>query len=242
MLKTKLTENYTGITITGDYDELNTLYDTINNIIRRDSGSYKESIMQNHLYGFLYDVRHGYQGDREIELINNGLDEYKRDCFDIKKEEATDNNLYYSFNVLLPDLILDMILIKFFINKYSKKLNDIYDENIHYVNYFYSIVLNSLLEVITINQLNKIRRSLTNAFIDDKIFIPQWGNEIDIDYILMSKTKRKKEIMHILDKIINYRNYDEFFAMKKNVEKYAKENNIHLQDVYYRKFPNDIKW
>lgn len=140
MLKVELTKNYAGVTISGDYKDLNCLYDSISSLISGEYTNIGEYIMQNHIYGFLYDVRHAYQGAREIELIDNEFDEYKREYFSIKKKEVTDKNLYFSFNYLLTDLLLDMALIKYFINKVDKKENDIYNASINMVNYFYSIV------------------------------------------------------------------------------------------------------
>ena len=71
MLKVKLTKNYAGVTISGDYNDLDHLYDSIYYLIHGEPISIGEYTMQNHLYGFLYDVRHAYQGDREVELIDN---------------------------------------------------------------------------------------------------------------------------------------------------------------------------
>ena len=34
--------------------------------------------MQNHLYGFLYEVRHAYQGDRDILFEKEELDDYAK--------------------------------------------------------------------------------------------------------------------------------------------------------------------
>ena len=150
MLKVKLTKNYAGVTISGDYNDLDHLYDSIYYLIHGEPISIGEYTMQNHLYGFLYDVRHAYQGDREVELIDNNLDKYKREYFNLKENEVTDKNVCFSFNYLLPDLLLDMVLIKYFINKVCKKENDIYNPHINMVNYFYSIVLYSLLESIVI--------------------------------------------------------------------------------------------
>ena len=95
MLKVELTENYAGVTIYGDYNDLDFLYDSISYLIHGDPSSDGEYIMQNHLYGFLYDVRHAYQGDREIKLIDNNLQEDKRQWHGIKKKDVTSKNMYY---------------------------------------------------------------------------------------------------------------------------------------------------
>ncbi len=78
MLKVNLTENYGGFNITGSYEDLDFLYDAINYVIKREPDSENDELMQNHLYGFLYEVRHAYQGDRDILFEKEELDDYAK--------------------------------------------------------------------------------------------------------------------------------------------------------------------
>ncbi|MDE6141373.1 MAG: hypothetical protein K2G03_02105, partial [Bacilli bacterium] len=79
MLKVEMTDNYGGFKVSGYYDDLDFLYDSINHFIVNNPISDKEDMMRIHIYAFLYDVRHAYQGDRCIGLITNELSDYKRD-------------------------------------------------------------------------------------------------------------------------------------------------------------------
>lgn len=169
MLKVELTENYAGVTIYGDYNDLGFLYDSINYLICEDPSSSGEYIMQNHLYGFLYDLRHAYQGQREAILIDNNLNNNTRDWLKLKKKDITDKNVYFCFNYLLPDLFLDMILIKHFIKKVNKKVNDIYNPYINMVNHFYSLVLHSIENMLPEIKFNKIKKGLLEKI---KIALP----------------------------------------------------------------------
>ena len=108
MLKVELTENYAGVKISGDFNDLDYLYDAILYFIKEEPSSIGEYLMQNHLYAFLYDVRHAYQGDREALLVDNLIQDMKRGWLGIKKKDATNKNIYYSFNYLLPDIFLDI--------------------------------------------------------------------------------------------------------------------------------------
>ena len=242
MLKVKLTKNYAGVTISGDYNDLDHLYDSIYYLIHGEPISIGEYTMQNHLYGFLYDVRHAYQGDREVELIDNNLDKYKREYFNLKENEVTDKNLCFSFNYLLPDLLLDMVLIKYFINKVCKKENDIYNPHINMVNYFYSIVLYSLLEMLTKIKFNKVKKGLLESVVSDRIFFPQWFELITVDYAKMTKEKRQKEFMHIADAIYDYGHYKDYCDMKLDIQKLCEEKNCTLDDIHYDNFPEKIEW
>ncbi len=117
MLKVELTENYTGVKISGDYNDL---YDSIYYFIKKNQIIWQN--IQCKIYGLLYDVRHVYQGDREAILVDNYLQDNKRQWFGIKKKDVTEYNMYFCFNYLLPDIFLDMILIKNFMRNIDKKI------------------------------------------------------------------------------------------------------------------------
>ena len=242
MLKVELTENYAGVTIYGDYNDLDFLYESISYLIDGDPSSDGEYTMQNHLYGFLYDVRHAYQGDREAVLVDNYLQDFKRKWLEIRKKDATEHNVYFCFNYLLPDIFLDMVLIKYFIRKVDKKVNDVYNPYINMVNYFYSLVLHSLENMLTEIKFNKIKKGLLESVVTDSIFIPQWFEIISIDYSKMNKKQREKEFMHIMDAIYNYGDYEDYLKMKIYMEKLCKEKNCSLDDLHYEDYPEEIEW
>ena len=242
MLKVELTENYAGVTIYGDYNDLDFLYDSISYLIHGDPSSYGEYTMQNHLYGFLYDVRHAYQGDREAILVDNYLQDYKRKWLEIRKKDVTEHNVYFCFNYLLPDIFLDMVLIKHFIRKVDKKVNDVYNPYINMVNYFYSLVLHSIENILTEIKFNKIKKGLLESVVTDSIFIPQWFEIISIDYSKMTKKQREKDFMHIMDAIYNYSDYEDYLKMKIDIEKLCKEKNCSLDDLHYEDYPEEIEW
>ena len=146
MLKVELTENYAGVKIIGDYNDLDYLYDSISYFLKEDAKNIQEYTMQNHLYGFLYDVRHAYQGDREYELVSNSLQDFKREWFGIKKKDVTDNNFYYSFNIFLPDLILDMTHM----TTNSSNCNYFYKEGVNYA---------LLSKELTVDEINLTKKN-----------------------------------------------------------------------------------
>ena len=110
MISIKTTPKYNGITIQGDFDDLNNLYDGISDYINfyvdgimheieadyvKEHGvpvadmnseqraaffalneseiTYFEELREN-ILGLCYDIRHAYQGDRGICIVENGQD------------------------------------------------------------------------------------------------------------------------------------------------------------------------
>ncbi len=115
MIRIQDTKNMVGITIHGDYEDLKTLHHAISDYLRfyfdhqegRAAYSCYETIL-----GLCYDIRHAYQGDRNIEAIENNHGNiaqlasciYQLDEKSIEKERAkyANGNLYFNVEVLYP--------------------------------------------------------------------------------------------------------------------------------------------
>ena len=242
MLKVKLTENYTGITISGDYDDFDYLYDSFYYLIKGEPKSIEENTMQNHLYGFLYELRHAYQGQREAILNDNALCDSSRQWLKLKKKDVTDNNVYYCFNYILPDLLHDMVLIKYFIRNIDKKESDYYNQHINIVNFFYSLILNRLSEILTPIRFNKLKKGMLESVICDTVYCPQWFEMISCDYINSNKQKRVKNFINMAMAIYDFWDYDDYIEFKKEMEKICKEKNCTFDDFHYGNYPEEIEW
>ena len=70
------------------------------------------------------------------------------------------------------------------------------------VNYFYSKVLYSLLEMLTKIKFNKVKKGLLESVVSDRIFFPQWFELITVDYAKMTKEKRQYMTMVIIKIIV----------------------------------------
>lgn len=237
MLRVKVTENLGGINICGDFDDLNQLYESIYYLIDYDTKNDNEYLLQDHLYAFLYDVRHCYQGDWNIELFNNYLSSNNIKYIGIKKSNISPKNIYYSFNYLIPDAILDMIIIKYFINR----KNDINNSNINFIKYFYSLIMETLTNILTKQNYNETKYTITNTNIDKYTYNHLWYERISINYSKMSKTKRKKEFMNIINQICKYNEYEGYKILNKDLKKYKKEKQ-NIKDIHYDDYIDNINW
>ena len=118
MIKVRNTPQLAGITILGDYEDLNALYDAVSNYSRFFLGHQDNDNAQNCLeclLGLCYDLRHAYQGDRGYESVENRADsiglmagviyelpqEYKNRV-EAARASYDNGNLYFSVEVLYP--------------------------------------------------------------------------------------------------------------------------------------------
>ena len=224
MIKVELTKNYTGVNISGDYEDLDFLYDSIHYFIKEEPKSLIEESMQDHIFGFLYEVRHCYQGDRDFKFVDNELREEVREYQKIPKKEISNNNLYYSFDYVLTDLFTDMVLIKYFIMNIPKTEKNDYNPYLNNVKLFYSQILNLMQEILTPTKMKKLEKGLIDTIISDKIFFPQWFDVITCNYLKQTKEKRVKELSKTLDAI------------------YCNENNCLITNVTMCEYPDEIEW
>ncbi len=118
MLKIKTTPNLYGVTLMGDYDDLDQLYDSLFRYLSFYSDN-NIDIMPRAEYEFLlslnYDIRHCYQGDRGFESVDNhpgrlqdlgsgdfGFPPKVRKHYNDLYRKHKGGNLYFSVEILYP--------------------------------------------------------------------------------------------------------------------------------------------
>ena len=156
MIQLSNTPNLMGITIRGDREDLHELYqaigryselyhtESIENIdkqlkenkiteIQAENGYYYYSDIHDCILGLNYDIRHAFQGDRNVEFVENGADRIGRAAaciyevdealFEAERQRAAEGNLYFSVEILYPWMLYYMI-------NFQSMLDGWYDEKI----------------------------------------------------------------------------------------------------------------
>lgn len=240
MIKVKLTQNYTGFNIEGTFDDFYELYDNIDYFLGfEECGNIFEEDMRLHILGFLYELRHAYQGSRNIKAIDNDLSDEQKEYYGISKSIKKD--ILYDFDYVVPELLTDILLFKYFVKSKNKKISE-YDTNYNSVMSFYSKVIDALQEILTENQVKRVKKRLSESPISERYWLKQWFMTVSIDYLKMTKNKRKREMMHIIESLCDSYLYDEYHEIKNEVEQYAKENNINETEIEYGDYPEEIEW
>ncbi len=155
MIRLQNTENFIGITVFGDWDDLNGLYDAVAHIkdlyvekwydlldaMKNDkkipinnTGNSRQNIKDadNNILGFLYDIRHAYQGDRDFEYRRNNAENiamlasniYQLDEQWLARERGRgeNGNLYFKVDFLYPWMLYYAITLSTMVEEsYSSK-------------------------------------------------------------------------------------------------------------------------
>lgn len=230
MIKIEYTSNFLGINIYGDYNDLELLYKSINNII--DSNN----IICEHTNNLLDEIRSSYSGNRDYLLNTNNIDLSKLKNHNINKKDISLNNLYYGFKYSFPDIMIDYIII----NHFDKK--NIFNIYSNYINYFYGLIFDKLRDTIGDIKINKIKNGLIDCNINERTFYLQWFEFITCNYIKMNKDKRIKNFSKIMNYIYNYQSYKDYLKMRREILNICKEKNISINDYIYEDYPNNIEW
>ena len=70
------TQNLTGICLEGEYLDFYEMVESIYRMTGLEDDYYDPYWgVKNRLLGLCYDLRHAYQGDREVDFVDNGVDE-----------------------------------------------------------------------------------------------------------------------------------------------------------------------
>jgi len=178
MIAIKSTENLTGVTISGDFDDLYDLVDAFHKItIKEDNVKYLEYIdVSIRLLGICYDIRHAYQGDREVSFVDNNLDKEKMKWHGIV---APEKNIYYQCNCFYPEMVFGMILLNelieiriktltkrnYLFNKEYKDKSVIWDKTIVTLRGFQSAFAECMKETLTPNLYSRWLNIITGPYI-----------------------------------------------------------------------------
>ncbi len=76
MIYAKPTENLTGICLEGEYLDFYEIVESIYRMTGLEDDYYDPYWgVKNRLLGMCYDIRHAYQGDREVTFVDNGVND-----------------------------------------------------------------------------------------------------------------------------------------------------------------------
>jgi hypothetical protein len=99
MIYVKNTPQNAGVAIYGDFMDFERLYDSLHNVVGDEGEFIYYETASLRVLGVCYDIRHALMGDREIEFVDNGMDEAKMRWM---SAITPDKNVYLKINVLWP--------------------------------------------------------------------------------------------------------------------------------------------
>lgn len=235
MLSINVTKNYGGIEVKGDYDDFEQLYDSIFEIIGDGEDYPTLEKLRIQILAFCYDLRHAKQGSREIEFVENNMDD------EIMKWHSIivpTNNVYYKFNYILTQAIFIVYALNIFIDNYKYKkykssyyTKVVYDEEVNIVQEFQSKVIKAIFQILP----EKNKKVFLKLFYDREFgtnrLIHQYLELMDCRYLAKNKEDRLKSIVNTTKRIIRYWEYQEYIDLEQELIEYAEENQCDIDNI-----------
>ncbi|MCW2278377.1 DUF6904 family protein [Heliophilum fasciatum] len=256
MIEIKNTENLTGVTISGDFNDLYNLVEAFHLItIDEFSARHHRHIgISMRVLGVCYDIRHAYQGDREIELIDNQMTEDKMKWRSIITPK---NNVYYRCHCLYPEMFFVMLALNELVQLRIKDLSRtkyilkealdkrvIWDDTIATIRFFQAQFTKCVKETFTEAAFARWLTVMNSDYLCIEEITTQFIDVVNIDYINLTKEKRLKSLSSIAKRIADFRHDKEHNQIKDVVTKAAREYQcdpglIRLKGIEY---PEDFEW
>lgn len=256
MITLQNTRNRAGVCISGDYNDLNALVDAFHEIaIDEFSEKYTNYIdISTRVLGLCYDVRHAMQGDRDVELMDNGMNE---DLMRFHSVIAPKKNVYYKCNCLYPEMFFVMIALNELIKLRARTLvkskygyNDlldgkaVWDETIAVIRTFQAKFQKCVRELLTEASFARWLKVMNRDYIGIEEIAGQYIDFLNIEYINMSKEKREKSLTKMARRIAEFQSDKDFIEINEVVKEAALEygcqkESIRLVGIEY---PDDIDW
>ena len=235
MLNIKVTENYGGIEVKGDYDDFEQLYDSIFKIIGDGEDYPTLEKLRIQILAFCYDLRHAKQGNREIELVENNMNN------EIMKWHSIiipTNNVYYKFNYILTQAIFVVYALNIFIDNYKYKkykssyyTKVVYDEDVNIVQEFQSKVIKAIVKILLEKNKKTFLKLFYNREFGTNRLVHQYLELIDCRYLAKNKEDRLKSIVNTTKRVIKYWEYQEYIDLEEELIEYAEENQCDIDNI-----------
>lgn len=249
MIQVKNTPNNAGVTISADYYDFETLYDSLHKITGEEDEWEMYAGARLRVLGVCYDIRHALMGNREALFVENELDQDKMRHLSIV---ANDKNVYLSCRVLWPEILFVTMALNDFINLHAKKqakgsyyvLSDFrntWDVSIASVRSFQAAIANCIKETIPATSISRVFKLMNHDFSWSDCYVAQYLDELNTKFIEMDAEKRLKNITIMAKRLAEKGR--EYQATKKAVLEAAREYNCDMTEITISiEYSETIEW
>ena len=250
------TPNLTGVTISGDFNDLYNLVEAFYDItINEYSEKHHEYIeISTRVLGLCYDIRHAYMGDRGVELVDNHMTEDNMKWHSVITSKS---NVYYKCNYLYPEMFFIMLALNDLVKlrmrdlvktnyNYKEALDKkvIWDDTIAIIRHFQAEFVKCVKATLTETTFARWLNVMNSDYIGIETIAGQFVDLLNVKYLNMTKEKRLKNLSSIAKRIAEFRFDNDHVEIKEVVAEGAREygcepGDINLQGIEY---PEEIQW
>ena len=233
------TPNNAGVAIHGDFMDFDELYDALHSIVGDEDQYPPYEAARIRVLGVCYDIRHALMGDREIEFVDNGMDEDKMKRLSV----ITNNkNIYLVINVLWPEMLfVTMALNDFILLNRKKCKHPQWDKTNAAVRKFQAAVTECIRQTVSEASFKRMINKMIHDYTWFDGYAAQYIDMLNCRFLAMDKEKRLKNIPTMAKRLAEWG--QEYRGVRDAVIDAARTHNCPVDDIRLQlEYPEDIEW
>ena len=243
MLQITNTPQYAGVTIAGDYQDLDELYEALHKIVGEEDELPAYDSVRLRVLSICYDIRHSLMGNRGATTVPNGFDRERARCMPIL---ASETNVYLTFEVMWPELLFVSFSLNDFIQLYEKRPHSHpWDPTITAVRKFQGAVARCLQETLSESKFGHIKKYIRpHKYYGYGLYgdyATQYLDHLNIKFLRMKPEKRLANIS-IMAKRLGELDHN-YLAAREAVHNAARKMNAPVSEIKFKEeYPEDFEW
>ncbi|CAM3224005.1 DUF6904 family protein [Sporolactobacillus spathodeae] len=252
MLHAMTTPKAAGVTLSGDLDDFNELYDALAELIGDENEYELYGAARIRVLGFMYDLRHAFQGDREVVATANGMN---HEIMKYQGVVTPEKNVTFAFNTVWVEMIFVVAVLNDFILLHTRKIEKanpigekmlrpkiIYNPAIAYVRHFQAIVMRALKDTVSENAYVRLVNAMVHDYTYYGGYATQFVDQLAIKYIGMDNEKRLNNLTRFANQIVN--RSGDYRKMMTDLLETAAQYHCSIEDLRLEgsAYPEEIDW
>jgi hypothetical protein len=255
MITAKPTEHLSGITLSGDYQDFTRFVDAVYDVACDYDSNFKDPYygVKNMLLAVCYDVRHAYMGDREVILVENGIN---NEILRAHKLIAPQSNVYYSVNILFPQAVFVAAAIPTIVSharscQHRKNTDEaelprptyrdlLLDQAVLFA--FSDVVFAALAEAIGDDAVEKLEKALSYSYLCFEWYAVQYIDKCNLDLLKVAQEKRVQKLKSLSNSMI--KKTTPYQKMESELRAAAIHYNCSIYEIQDERleYPEEIEW
>lgn len=239
MLTIQPTEMLTGFRISGDYWDIDSLLTAIYEVTGDENRYFDFQGARNRILHVCLELRKATKGERNIEFVTNGIHK------GLEKEKemlAPKKNVYFSVEILMPELIFTAIALNDFIRLHQEMIDpSMWNIHVATIRKFQATVAVALEELLEEEHYTVFLQMLHAKQPFYFRYATQYVDLLNIEYLHLSLEERKSHMSAYALRLLM--EDDSYIALKEQLMTTASitKHAVHELDLTI-KYPETIVW
>ncbi|WPK13158.1 hypothetical protein R6U77_05580 [Lysinibacillus louembei] len=239
MLTIQPTPLLTGARISGDYWDIDQLINAIYHITGDAKRYYDYQGARGRILNVCYKLRQATKGEHHIEYIANGIN---RGIQIKQKKMIPEKNIYFSVDILWPELLFTAIALNDFIRLHQELIDDAqWNQHIAAVRHFQALVADNLPELIGEEHYAIFLHVLNEKTACYFRYATQYVDVLNLEYLALSQEERAAHLSAFAIRLVV--EGEDYQILLAQLMQAAKETKLALHELQISlKYPEFIDW